>query len=82
MLVKSVKYRNRDKERQRAKEFNSILAIFQPQFARMNRAVFLDRDGTLIVEKDYLRRPEDVEIFPATPPGLKRLGSSGFSGAM
>ncbi len=44
----------------------------------MNRAVFLDRDGTLIAEKNYLSRPEDVNIFPATPAGLKRLGDAGF----
>ena len=29
----------------------------------MQRAVFLDRDGTLIAEKNYLHRPEDVEIL-------------------
>jgi D-glycero-D-manno-heptose 1,7-bisphosphate phosphatase len=45
---------------------------------RMNRAVFLDRDGTMIVEKNYLHRPEDVEIFPATPVGLKKLCDAGF----
>jgi D-glycero-D-manno-heptose 1,7-bisphosphate phosphatase len=44
----------------------------------MNRAVFLDRDGTMIAERNYLCRPEDVEIFPATPAGLKRLGDAGF----
>jgi D-glycero-D-manno-heptose 1,7-bisphosphate phosphatase len=44
----------------------------------MDRAIFLDRDGTLIVEKNYLCRPEDVEIFPATPAGLKRLCDTGF----
>jgi D-glycero-D-manno-heptose 1,7-bisphosphate phosphatase len=44
----------------------------------MNRAVFLDRDGTLIVENDYLCRAEDVEIFPATPAALCRLGHAGF----
>ncbi|HTQ50123.1 MAG TPA: HAD family hydrolase [Candidatus Acidoferrales bacterium] len=44
----------------------------------MNRAIFLDRDGTLIVEKNYLSRPEDVKILPATPMGLKRLGDAGF----
>ncbi len=44
----------------------------------MNRAVFLDRDGTLIAEKNYLCRPEDVEIFPSTPIGLKRLRDAGF----
>ena len=44
----------------------------------MHRAVFLDRDGTMIAEKNYLSRPEDVEIFPATPAGLKRLAGAGF----
>jgi len=44
----------------------------------MNRAIFLDRDGTMIAEENYLRRPEDVKIFPATPGGLKRLGDAGF----
>jgi len=44
----------------------------------MNRAVFLDRDGTLIAEVNYLRRPEDVVIFPATRAGLKRLCAAGF----
>jgi D-glycero-D-manno-heptose 1,7-bisphosphate phosphatase len=43
----------------------------------MNRAVFLDRDGTLIVEKNYLCRTEDVEIFPSTPAALKRLCAAG-----
>jgi D-glycero-D-manno-heptose 1,7-bisphosphate phosphatase len=44
----------------------------------MQRAVFLDRDGTLIVEKNYLHRPEDVEIFPCAGAALKRLVDAGF----
>ncbi len=44
----------------------------------MQRAVFLDRDGTLIVEKNYLHRPEEVEIFPGAGPALQRLGQAGF----
>ena len=44
----------------------------------MNRAVFLDRDGTLIAEKNYLCRVEDVEIFPGTGPALRRLQTAGF----
>jgi D-glycero-D-manno-heptose 1,7-bisphosphate phosphatase len=44
----------------------------------MNRAVFLDRDGTLIAEKKYLCRAEDVEIFPGTGGTLKRLADAGF----
>ena len=44
----------------------------------MNRAVFLDRDGTLIVEKNYLHQPEEVEIFPGAGAALKRLADAGF----
>jgi D-glycero-D-manno-heptose 1,7-bisphosphate phosphatase len=44
----------------------------------MKRAVFLDRDGTLIEDKDYLHRPEDVVIFPGATAALKRLADAGF----
>ncbi|MGA2245707.1 MAG: HAD family hydrolase [Verrucomicrobiota bacterium] len=44
----------------------------------MNRAVFLDRDGTLIAEKHYLHRPEDVEIFSGAGAALRRLADAGF----
>ncbi len=44
----------------------------------MNRAVFLDRDGTLIAEKNYLCRPADVEIFPGAGTALKKLADAGF----
>ena len=44
----------------------------------MNRAVFLDRDGTLIEDKDYLHRPEEVVIYPGVAPALKRLQDAGF----
>jgi D-glycero-D-manno-heptose 1,7-bisphosphate phosphatase len=44
----------------------------------MHRAVFLDRDGTLIEERNYLCRPEQVSIFPGAGRALKRLSESGF----
>jgi len=44
----------------------------------MNRAVFLDRDGTLIAEKEYLHRPEDVVMFPGAAEALLRLQEAGF----
>ena len=44
----------------------------------MKLAVFLDRDGTLIAEKNYLSRPEDVVIFPGAGDALKRLQDAGF----
>ena len=44
----------------------------------MRRAVFLDRDGTLIEEKGYLHRLDDVVIFPGATAALKRLQQAGF----
>jgi D-glycero-D-manno-heptose 1,7-bisphosphate phosphatase len=44
----------------------------------VNRAVFLDRDGTLIEDKDYLHLPEEVVIYPGVGPALKRLQDAGF----
>jgi D-glycero-D-manno-heptose 1,7-bisphosphate phosphatase len=44
----------------------------------MNRAVFLDRDGTIIAEKEYLHKVEDVEILSGAGAALKRLQDAGF----
>jgi D-glycero-D-manno-heptose 1,7-bisphosphate phosphatase len=44
----------------------------------MNHAVFLDRDGTLIEERNYISRPEEVTIYPGAGAGLKRLQDAGF----
>jgi D-glycero-D-manno-heptose 1,7-bisphosphate phosphatase len=46
--------------------------------AHMRRAVFLDRDGTLIEEKNYLCDPAEVEIIPGTGHALNRMQSAGF----
>jgi D-glycero-D-manno-heptose 1,7-bisphosphate phosphatase len=43
-----------------------------------SRAVFLDRDGTIIREKEYLHRVEDVEFIPGAGAALRRLQDSGF----
>lgn len=41
-------------------------------------AVFLDRDGTLNVEKEYVFRYEDWEWVPGAVEGLKRLAGLEF----
>src|SRR4051812_25824911 len=41
-------------------------------------AVFLDRDGTLITEKNYLSDPRQVEVFSPVAPALKRLQDRGL----
>lgn len=40
--------------------------------------VFLDRDGTLIRDVGYLRRPEQIEILPGVPEALLLLHEHGF----
>lgn len=45
----------------------------------MNRAVFLDRDGTLIEEKVYLSHPDQVVILPGVAPALRRLQDAGLA---
>ncbi len=44
----------------------------------VNRALFLDRDGTLIVDKVYLADPAGVELIPGAAEGLRRARSLGF----
>lgn len=41
-------------------------------------AVFLDRDGTLCVEKGNLRTPEELEMLPRVGPTLRALRQAGF----
>src|SRR5262245_19241640 len=44
----------------------------------MNRAVFLDRDGTIIEEREFLRSPEQVALLPGAVAALKRLLAAGY----
>lgn len=43
------------------------------------KAIFLDRDGTLIRDKNYLSRPEDIEYFPDTMEALRLMLDKGYS---
>lgn len=42
-------------------------------------AVFLDRDGTILVEKEYLADPRQAELIPGAAEGLRRLAEAGFA---
>lgn len=44
----------------------------------MKPAVFLDRDGTLNEEVEYLRRAEDVALIPGAAHALARLNAMGI----
>jgi D-glycero-D-manno-heptose 1,7-bisphosphate phosphatase len=41
-------------------------------------ALFLDRDGTLIVDRDYLQDPAGVELLPGTTAALRRARLLGY----
>jgi len=44
----------------------------------MKRAVFLDRDGTIIREREYLKSPGEVELFPGVAAAMKQLQDAGL----
>lgn len=42
-------------------------------------AVFLDRDGTIMREAEYLSDPAGVELLPGAAEGIRRLRQAGFA---
>ena len=48
----------------------------------MRRAVFLDRDGTLIIDRHYLGDPEGVTLLPGAAAGLRRLNEAGIAAVL
>ncbi len=42
------------------------------------RFVFLDRDGTIIEDRHYISRPDDVCLFPGAAAALRELQNLGF----
>src|SRR5207248_6736618 len=43
------------------------------------RAVFFDRDGTLMEDARYCADPALVRVFPGVPEALRRLKGAGFA---
>jgi D-glycero-D-manno-heptose 1,7-bisphosphate phosphatase len=41
-------------------------------------AVFLDRDGTVIEDRDYLRDPAEVRLLPGAAAAVRALNEAGF----
>ncbi|MBP1668852.1 MAG: histidinol-phosphate phosphatase family protein, partial [Bacteroidetes bacterium] len=47
-------------------------------YEHTKKAFFLDRDGVLNEEKNFISRPEDLEIFEYTPEAIRRLNEAGY----
>ncbi len=44
----------------------------------VKKAVFLDRDGTVIIDKHYLKDPDDVELINGAGRALSDMANSGY----
>lgn len=44
----------------------------------MKKAIFLDRDGTIIIDKVYLNDPDQIEYLPLVIEGLRSLRDQGY----
>lgn len=44
----------------------------------MNKAMILDRDGTINVDKNYLYKSEDFEFIPGAPEAIKRFNDMNY----
>lgn len=42
------------------------------------KAIFLDRDGTIIIDKHYLHKVEEVEFLPGSLEALKNFDTDGY----
>jgi len=45
---------------------------------RSRRIVLLDRDGTIVVERNYLTDPEGLELLPNAAAGIRNLNELGL----
>jgi histidinol-phosphate phosphatase family protein len=54
-------------------------SIARHRSAAPRRAVFLDRDGTLIEELNYISDPERVRLLPGAAGALRTLQAAGFA---
>ena len=46
--------------------------------SRRVQAALLDRDGTIVLDTDYLRDPESVTLLPGAAAAIRRLSSAGI----
>lgn len=53
-------------------------SYWRKKFTKMNKAIFLDRDGTINIEKHYLYKSEDFEFLPGVLEGLTSLQNAGY----
>jgi histidinol-phosphate phosphatase family protein len=56
----------------------SLGKIANASLAKKQCAVFLDRDGTIIEERDHLRSPDQVELLDGAASAIRGLNRNGY----
>lgn len=54
------------------------MSLSAPPHSPLRGAVFLDRDGTIIVDVDYIRDPARVRLLPGAAAAIRRLNEAGW----
>ena len=60
-----------------SQDFSSGI-VAAKNLSKQQRAIFLDRDGTINKHVGFLRKPEDLELLPRAAEAIKRINSSGY----
>jgi len=60
----------------------ALFGLDQPDTTVERRLILMDRDGTVIVERDYLSDPDGVELIPDAAEALIRLKAAGHKLAL
>lgn len=60
------------------KQINLIEPAKHAKDAKMNKAIFLDRDGTIIEEKGYIYTLRQSKIFPFTAEAVRLMNENHF----
>ena len=45
---------------------------------KQKKAVFLDRDGVINIDSGYIKKPEELKIYPFAAKAIKQLNNAGF----
>jgi len=52
--------------------------IKHSNYEQPRKAIFMDRDGVLNVERNYISSPEDLELFDFAPSAVRKINQAGY----
>ena len=52
--------------------------ISRANYEQKQKAIFLDRDGVINVEKSFINDPKDYEVFDFTPEAVKKINQTDY----